>query len=167
MNIGNRRDGKRGAALILEIIIYLVIVSLIAVAVTSGVRAVRDLVFTSHARGDAQMLQSWIEGKYAQDGKYPVTNGGINSAWNSGEVPNLTVANGVMNTAAFNTADGSGSGYCIQVISQAISDPGKRKFWIMSSNPGKVMQSNTGSNGGSYDPPATGSTLYQCPNWSF
>lgn len=165
-------DGTRGAALILEIIIYLVIVALIAVAVISGVRAIRDLVFTSHAKGDIQNIQTWAEGKYSQDGIYPsgtldsYTPGvpaytvtdyptpGYNTTYSAvppigyADSPTLTTANNVKNTATITSTNGAASGYCIRVTSASISTPGKSKFWIASNNPSKIMQLGTATHPG-------------------
>lgn len=154
-------SNKRGAALILEIIIYLVIVALIAVAVTSGVRAIRDLVFTSHAKGDIQNVQTWMEGKYTQDNVYTAAT--ILATGSTGDQPVLTEANGVKNSATVAVANGANSGYCIQVLSGTISDANKRKFWLISTNPSDIKQSGTATNGGSTTAPASGITGITCP----
>lgn len=153
-------SGRRGAALILEIIIYLVIVALIAVAVISGVRAVRDLVFTSHAKGDVQNAQTWMEGKYSQDNKYP--SGSLDHL-NYPDRPIMTTANGQTNAAYASSVDGSQSGYCILVNSSTISNTAKAKFWIISTNPSRIYQSGTSTNGGNSTPPTTGITGVTCP----
>lgn len=158
-----KRSGERGAALILEIIIYLVIVALIAVAVTSGVRAVRDLVFTSHAKGDIKTVQTWVEGKYSQDNVYPTFPG-------NGDVTDpavvLTTANGVTNQAWLFSKNGADSGYCIRVGSMSISEPNKRWFYLSSANPSRIMQTGTAtSNGAAADGtrPPSGIAGLNCP----
>lgn len=155
---------QRGAALILEIIIYLVIVALIAVAVTSGVRAVRDLVFTSHAKGDIQVVQSWAEGKYAQDGKYPGEVPGGAGIWTYSDMPRLTTANGVTNAASIASRNGANAAYCILVVSTSISDTSKQGFWVTSANPSKIMQSNTATSVPAYSGhPDSGIPGLDCP----
>ena len=164
-----RNSDKRGAALILEIIIYLVIVALIAVAVISGVRAIRDLVFTSHAKGDIQQVQSWVEGKYTQDNVYPASGPISYTAGSAGppvvpatgfaDAPSLTKVGTDQNTASITSVNSSGNyGYCIVVISKTISDPNKSKFWLASNNPSQIYQSGTATNGGATTPPASTNT---------
>lgn len=143
--MNNRRGNQRGAALILEIIIYLVIVALIAVAVTSGVRAVKDLVFASHARGDLRSVQTWMEKKYTEDNVYPGTATG-QGMWTFTDAPLMTrVGTTGANSSAVTAINGANAGYCIVVNSQTISDPKKVRFWMSSANPGKIMQSGTAS----------------------
>lgn len=142
-----RDTSRRGAALILEIIIYLVIVALIAVAVTSGVRAVRDLVFTSHAKGDIQNLQTWMEGKYTQDNVYPGNNT-TQGTWLFSDAPRLTSVGGVENSGLLRSVNGANSGYCILVISNSISAPLKSYFWLSSANPAQIMQGGTATANG-------------------
>ena len=152
-------SNKRGAALILEIIIYLVIVALIAVAVTSGVRAIRDLVFTAHAKSDIQNIQTWMEGKYTQDNVYTATT---ITATPTGDQPTLTTANGVANTAQVTVANGASSGYCIKVVSNTISDAAKKNFWLQSENPSKIYQSGT-ANAGATSSTAPAALSVACP----
>lgn len=160
-----RNSTERGAALILEIIIYLVIVALIAVAVTSGVRAVRDLVFASHARGDMKVMQTWMEGKYAQDGRYP---GGSTDQgrWTFPDGPTMTSANNVPNEAAITSVNGANAGYCIVVNSSPLSDRTKARFWLSSANPSKIMQSGTQNMTPAYQwetAPSSGIPGLNCP----
>lgn len=160
-------SGKRGAALILEIIIYLVIVSLIAVAVTSGVRAVRDLVFAMHGRADAQNVRDWMEGRYARDGVYPGTPSGVGLwTFDANDRPQLTSTQTMGNASSISSINGANSGYCIVIFSAFMSDVNKQRFWIISTNPHKIMQGGTQSMvpAGQTTPPASGIPGLTCPN---
>lgn len=163
----NPRSGSRGAALILDIIIYLVIVALIAVAVTSGVRAVRDLVFTSHGKGDLQNIAAWTEGRYAEDGEY--TYAYISAPFN--DQPTLTGANGTTNVGVVVVSNGANAGWCAKIKIYSISDRSKSNIWITSNNPSRYMQSGTsshpGGEGAQYPPTMaqTGAPV-GCPAWT-
>lgn len=160
----HRNQNQRGAALILEIIIYLVIVALIAVAVTSGVRALRDLAFANQARHDITNLQSWVEGKYSQDNKYPGVNEYTRIDGTSfPDAPALTFNGNRPNQSAITSQNGANSGYCLIVWHPLISDDLKSRFWVSSANPSKIMQQGTGSNGGTTAIPPSGITGLACP----
>lgn len=160
------KTDKRGAALILEIAIYLVIVALIVVALISGIRAVRDLVFTTHAKGDIRTVQTWLEGKYMQDNQYIPTS--ILKTGPVGDQPSLTTANGETNEAWVAVSHGANSGYCIKVVSNSISNRAKSNFWLQSVNPSHIYQSGTATNGSSLvnDGAPSGGTV-TCPPADF
>lgn len=137
----HRDANTRGAALILEIIIYLVIVALIAVAVTSGVRAVRDLVFTMHAKNDIAQIHQFMEGGYIQNGTYTELSYANNPITTN---LNLTQVGNDKNFGKTLIRNGANSGYCVAVTSATISGQ-KKLFWSTSDNPSKIMQRGTKS----------------------
>ena len=147
------RTGSRGAALILEIIIYLVVVSLIAATAVMVSGPLRDLTFTTHARTDIKEAQYWLHGKYAQDNQYP------NQAIPNNDEIRLTRSGGFQNTGMVKRSD-SGKDWCVLIVSARMADRSKARFWTASSDPNKIIQSSTSADTWS---PASGVPDLQCP----
>lgn len=130
------RLNQRGAALALEIIVYLVIVSLVIVAVISGHRYFRQLTYVMHAKEDAKHVQEWAMGQFHYNNVYP------NRVVTPADVK-LTVAEGNVNDAEVRSLNGPHGSYCVFVVSKNITDPYKRNFWIDSDEPQTVFQGRT------------------------
>lgn len=129
---GFRKD-QRGAALVLEIIIYLVIIGLIFVAVISAHRYYRGITYVMHAKQDARHVQEWTMGQYHYNNVYP------NRAVTPVDVK-LTVADGNVNDAEVKSVNGPNGTYCVHIVSNNIIDAYERNFWIDSEDPHTVVQ---------------------------